>query len=280
MREIEAAKIADAVEQMCRKAAVELPVSVEAALKEAHAREQSPLGRSILEDILRNAEMARAKGLPICQDTGTAVLWVQLGQDARIVGGDVTEALNEGVRRGYQGAYLRKSIVEDPLRRKNTGDNTPAAIHWEIVPGEGLRLRLLPKGGGCENMSRMAVLRPGEGAEGVKKFVVDAVRAAGANPCPPVVLGVGIGGTADQVTWLAKKALFRDLGDRHPDPFYADLEQELLTLVNDTGIGPQGLGGTVTALAVKVETWPCHITALPVAVCFNCHAARAAEVVL
>ena len=280
MRRVEAERITAAVEQMCMEAAVDLPKDVESALKQAREREQSPLGRKILGDLLRNAEEARKRRLPICQDTGTAVVWIQVGQEVHIVGRDLRDAINEGVRRGYDRGHLRKSIVRDPLRRENTGDNTPASIHYEIVPGTGVRIRLLPKGGGCENMSRMTVLRPGDGVEGVKKFVLEVVEAAGSKPCPPVVVGVGIGGTADEVMWLAKRALFRALGDNHPDRFYAELEQELLALVNNTGIGPQGLGGTVTALAVKIEAGPCHITALPVAVCFNCHAARLAEVTL
>ena len=280
MRRLESERITDAVEEMCRRAAVELPVSVEAALREAAEREQSPLGRSILSDLARNAKVAREKSLPVCQDTGVAVVWVQVGQQVHLVGRPLEDAINEGVRRGYERGYLRASMVRDPLRRENTGDNTPAAVHCEMVEGDGVRVRLLPKGGGCENMSRLTILRPGDGVEGVKRFVVETVEAAGANPCPPIVVGVGIGGTADQVTWLAKRALFRDLADKHGDPFYAELEAELLMLVNDTGIGPQGLGGTVTALGVKVEAWPCHITALPVGVCLNCHAARYGEVSL
>ena len=258
----------------CIKANFELPDDVYQAIKAALDKEQSPIGREILSQLIENADIARTEHIPICQDTGTAVVWVELGQDVHVEGGFLIDAINEGVRQGYVEGYLRKSIVADPLRRKNTGDNTPAHVHVELVPGEVFRVTVLPKGGGSENMGRLAMLTPADGVEGVKKFVLDAVEKASANPCPPGIIGVGIGSTFDGVALLAKKALLRPIGERHPDPFYADLELELLELVNSLGIGPQGLGGRITTLDVHIEVAATHITSLPVAVNINCHAAR------
>ncbi len=256
------------------KANFELPDDVYQAIKAALDKEQSPIGREILSQLIENADIARTERIPICQDTGTAVVWVELGQDVHVEGGFLIDAINEGVRQGYVEGYLRKSIVADPLRRKNTGDNTPAHVHVELVPGEVFRVTVLPKGGGSENMGRLAMLTPADGVDGVKKFVLDAVEKASANPCPPGIIGVGIGSTFDGVALLAKKALLRPIGERHPDPFYADLELELLELVNSLGIGPQGLGGRITTLDVHIEVAATHITSLPVAVNINCHAAR------
>ncbi len=258
----------------CIKANFELPDDVYQAIKAALDKEQSPIGREILSQLIENADIARTEHIPICQDTGTAVVWVELGQDVHVEGGFLIDAINEGVRQGYVEGYLRKSIVADPLRRKNTGDNTPAHVHVELVPGEVFRVTVLPKGGGSENMGRLAMLTPADGVDGVKKFVLDAVEKASANPCPPGIIGVGIGSTFDGVALLAKKALLRPIGERHPDPFYADLELELLELVNSLGIGPQGLGGRITTLDVHIEVAATHITSLPVAVNINCHAAR------
>ncbi len=258
----------------CIKANFELPDDVYQAIKAALDKEQSPIGREILSQLIENADIARTERIPICQDTGTAVVWVELGQDVHVEGGFLIDAINEGVRQGYVEGYLRKSIVADPLRRKNTGDNTPAHVHVELVPGEVFRVTVLPKGGGSENMGRLAMLTPADGVDGVKKFVLDAVEKASANPCPPGIIGVGIGSTFDGVALLAKKALLRPIGERHPDPFYADLELELLELVNSLGIGPQGLGGRITTLDVHIEVAATHITSLPVAVNINCHAAR------
>ncbi len=258
----------------CIKANFELPDDVYQAIKAALDKEQSPIGREILSQLIENADIARTEHIPICQDTGTAVVWVELGQDVHVEGGFLIDAINEGVRQGYVEGYLRKSIVADPLRRKNTGDNTPAHVHVELVPGEVFRVTVLPKGGGSENMGRLAMLTPADGVDGVKKFVLDVVEKASANPCPPGIIGVGIGSTFDGVALLAKKALLRPIGERHPDPFYADLELELLELVNSLGIGPQGLGGRITTLDVHIEVAATHITSLPVAVNINCHAAR------
>ncbi len=258
----------------CIKANFELPDDVYQAIKAALDKEQSPIGREILSQLIENADIARTEHIPICQDTGTAVVWVELGQDVHVEGGFLIDAINEGVRQGYVEGYLRKSIVADPLRRKNTGDNTPAHVHVELVPGEVFRVTVLPKGGGSENMGRLAMLTPADGVDGVKKFVLDAVEKASANPCPPGIIGVGIGSTFDGVALLAKKALLRPIGERHPDPFYADLELELLEFVNSLGIGPQGLGGRITTLDVHIEVAATHITSLPVAVNINCHAAR------
>ena len=251
-----------------------LEKDVLSALKRGQAKEESPVGREIFNQLLENAGIARSERMPICQDTGLAVVFVELGQDAHVTGGALEDAINEGVRRGYQEGYLRKSVLGDPLKRVNTKDNTPAVIHTRVVPGDRLRLWVVPKGGGSENMSKIAMLKPADGAEGVKKFVIEAVRVASANPCPPIVVGVGIGGSFEQCAFNAKKALLREIGSAHADTFYADLERELLEKVNNLGIGPMGLGGRVTALAVHIEVAPCHIASLPVAVNINCHAAR------
>jgi fumarate hydratase subunit alpha len=239
--------------------------------------EESPTGKEILSMLLENARIAREDQIAICQDTGFAVIFIDLGQDVHLVGGDLNEAVADGVRRGYGDGYLRKSILGDPIKRVNTGDNTPPVIHLTMVPGEKVRIVVAPKGGGSENMSAVRMLKPSDGIEGVKNFVVDTVDKAGGNPCPPIVVGVGIGGTFEKCAYLAKKALLRPLGGRHPDPFYAEVEDELLTKVNGTGVGPQGLGGRVTALDVHVEVHPCHIASLPAAVNLNCHATRHGE---
>jgi fumarate hydratase subunit alpha len=275
MREIHTDQISNKVAELFIDATHNLPEDVAAALKRARDSEESPLGRQILEEILENAKTAREEMIPLCQDTGTAVVFVELGQEAHVAGGDLTEAINRGVAKGYTEGFLRKSIVERPFSaRKNTGNNTPAVVHLELVPGDKMKITVLPKGGGCENMSRLAILLPGQGREGVVDFVLRAVEEASGNPCPPLVLGVGIGGTAEHCMSLAKKALTRRVGDPNPDPEAADLERELFQKVNALGLGPQAVGGTNTALAVHVETFPTHITALPVAVNIQCHSAR------
>lgn len=280
MREIHASQITEAVAKMAAESNIDLPQDVARALEAGREKEESPLGREVLDQILENARIAAQERVPICQDTGVAVIFVNLGQDVHITGGDLQTAIDEGVRRGYRGAYLRASIVNDPLRRKNTGDNTPAVVHVEIVPGDRLKLTIAPKGGGSENMSAVRMLKPAEGEEGVKQFVVEQVMKAGSNPCPPIVVGVGLGGTMEKAAILAKKALVRPLGQPNPDQDVARLEGELLALVNDTGVGPGGLGGRFTAMAVHVETFPCHIASLPAAVNIQCHAARHKEITL
>jgi len=236
-------------------------------------REDWQSAKNILERIVENYQIAERDSIPICQDTGITCVFVELGQDVRVIG-DLNESINEGVRQGYREGYLRKSIVADPLRRENTGDNTPAVIHYDIVPGDGFNITIAPKGFGSENMSNIAMLRPCDDIGGVKAFVIQTVEKAGANPCPPVIVGVGIGGTFDKVALLAKKAILRPADDKHPDPFYAKLEDELLESINALGIGPQGFGGRTTALAVKILAMPTHIAGLPVAVNINCHVTR------
>jgi len=280
VREIPAERISEAVAELCVRANYCLGEDVLGALEEALDREESELGRWALEQVVRNARIAREGKFPLCQDTGLAVVFVRIGQDVRVTGGSLEEAVQEGVRRGYREGYLRKSVVRDPLRRENTGDNTPAVVHYRIVPGNGLEITLMAKGAGSENMSGVRMLTPADGAEGVKAFVVEQVRQAGANPCPPVIVGVGIGGTLERCALLAKEALLRPVGRRNPDPFYAEMEEELLTRINALGIGPQGFGGKVTALDVHIEAEPCHIASLPVAVNIQCHAARHATVML
>jgi fumarate hydratase subunit alpha len=274
VRDISAKKIAEVVARLSMEANFDLENDVLSALKRGQSNEESPVGREIFGQLLENALIARSERMPICQDTGLAVVFVELGQDAHVTGGALEDAINEGVRRGYQEGYLRKSVLGDPLKRVNTKDNTPAVIHTRVVPGDKLRLWVVPKGGGSENMSKIAMLKPADGIEGVKKFVIEAVRVASANPCPPIIVGVGIGGSFEQCACNAKKALLREVGSTHTDAFYADLEGELLEKVNNLGIGPMGLGGRVTALAVHIEVAPCHIASLPVAVNINCHAAR------
>lgn len=281
MKTVAFESIVAAVRDLCIRAAYELPADVLDEIKSSLSGEPSPQGRTVLEQIVRNAEIAPVEKRPLCQDTGTAVFFISMGLDVTVSGGTIDEAINEGCRQGYRDGYLRKSIVGDPLfDRKNTGDNTPAVVHLECVGGDAITITLLPKGGGCENMSALEMLKPSDGPEGVVEFVVETVRQAGGNPCPPVIVGVGIGGTADKASLLAKKALLRKIGTRHADERYRDLEELILRGINSTGNGPQGLGGVTTALAVHIESFPCHIASLPVAVNLNCHSARQASVTL
>ncbi len=281
MKEIHVQAITDAVAQLAVSACCRLPDDMFAAFAKAKAEEPSAAGRDILGQLIENATIAREENMPICQDTGLAVVFADIGQDVHVVGGDFTEAVNAGVRKGYVEGYLRKSSVAEPLfERKNTGDNTPAVLHVRIVPGDKLTIRLAPKGAGSENKGVLKMLVPADGIEGVRKTVLDTVTAAGPSACPPMVIGVGIGGNMELACILAKRAAARDLNTVNPDPRYAALEKELLEMLNKTGIGPQGLGGITTALAVHVEWAPTHIASMPVAVNINCHAARHAEVVL
>lgn len=274
MREIEAAKITDTVKRLCIQANVILPEDVKNCIIKRKSEENWAPAREILDRIEENFELAAAENVPICQDTGVACVFLEIGQEVHIAGGDITQAVNEGVRQGYAEGYLRKSVVRDPLDRENTGDNTPAMIYYDIVPGDKIKITVAPKGFGSENMSQIKMLRPSDGIEGVKAFVLKAVEEAGPNPCPPIIVGVGIGGTFDKAALLAKKALLRETGTPSADPLYAKLEEELLEKINALGIGPQGFGGKTTALAVAVEHYPTHIAGLPVAVNINCHVAR------
>ncbi len=278
MRVVEAQEIASQVARMVTDSNLRLPEDVFRALESAYYNEDDSAGREILAQLLENSRLANDSGLPLCQDTGLAVFFVELGQECWIQG-DLYQAINDGVSKGYEQGFLRKSVC-DPLSRKNTGDNTPAVVHLELVPGNNLCLRFMPKGGGSENMSHAAMLKPAQGWEGIRKLVLQKVAEAGPNPCPPGIIGVGIGGSFDQAPILAKKALFRSLDESHSDPQIASLEQELLLAVNSLGTGPMGMGGRTTALGVKVETAPCHIASLPVAVNIQCHAARRQEVTL
>jgi fumarate hydratase subunit alpha len=280
MRQINTDMITEAVRELVIKASYDLGEDVIAALDKAKRVEESPVGKAILNQITENAQIAKNEQAPMCQDTGLAVLFVEIGQEVQIEKGDLSEALNEGIRRGYKDGYLRKSVLGDPLERVNTGDNTPAVIHYEIIPGDKMKITMAPKGGGSENMSEVRMMKPSDGIDGVREFVIDRVIRSGGNPCPPVIVGVGIGGTFEKCAWLAKKSLLRKVGERHPNKFYADLELELLDMVNKIGVGPQGLGGTTTALDVHIEVYPCHIASLPVAVNTQCHAARHKSVVL
>ncbi len=280
MREVDVSEIADVVAKLSIEACCELGADVMAALETALEREESPTAREVLKEIIENDRIAADETVPMCQDTGVAVIFLEVGQDVHFVGGDLNEAINRGVAQGYTEGYLRKSLVAHPLKRKNTGDNTPAVVHVEIVPGDRVRVRFAPKGGGSENMSTVRMMAPAAGREGVKKFVVDWVSQAGANPCPPVIVGVGLGGTFEKAALLAKKALLREIGERAKDPDDAQLERAILEEVNELGIGPQGFGGRITALEVFVESHPCHIASLPVAVNLQCHAARHKEAVV
>lgn len=279
LRAISVAKITDAVRRLCIEANTILGDDAVAALEASLEIEESPVGQDIFRQLLRNAEIARTEGIPLCQDTGVVVVFLEIGQDVHLTGGDLETAVNEGVRRGYREGCLRASTL-DPLTRKNFGDNTPAVIHTRLVPGDRIKVALTPKGFGSENMSRVALFPPSHGIEGIKKFVVERVDAAGPNPCPPLVVGVGIGGTMEKAALLAKQSLLRDIGRRHPDPAVARLELELLEDINNLGIGPQGLGGRVTALDVHIETYPTHIASIPVAVNLQCHCARHKEAVI
>ena len=280
LREIDVADITTAVAQLAQDANYNLGDDVYQSLHKAFMQETSPAGKNALAQIICNADIAKSEHVPMCQDTGFAVIFVEIGQDVHLVGGDLALAIHAGVRKGYSQGYLRNSIVADPLQRINTNDNTPAIIHIEIVPGNQLKLIMAPKGGGSENMSSVKMLKPADGAKGIVDFVVETARLAGSNPCPPIIIGVGIGGTFEKVAYLAKKALLRELGEPHPQPFYARIEQDILEQVNRLGIGPQGFGGRTTALAVHIETFPAHIATLPVAVNINCHAARHKERIL
>lgn len=280
MRQVSAVEITKTVADLCLKANRELPPGLRQALLEGADREESPLGREILRRLVENADLAAETGLPICQDTGMAVVFIHWGQEVRLTGGTLAAAVNEGVRRGYRRGRLRASVVNDPILRANTGDNTPAILHVQMVAGDRVKIVVAPKGFGSENMSALGMLTPAQGAAGVIEFVTEAVRRAGANPCPPVIVGVGLGGTMEKAAYLAKEALLRPVGAANPAKHLADLEKEILARVNALGLGPQGLGGRLTALAVHLESYPTHIAGLPVAVNIGCHANRHASAVL
>ncbi len=282
MKEIHVSEVTAVIARLCREANYFLPEDVEKALAEAKAREQSPLCQEIIGDILKNAAIARREEVPICQDTGLAVIFMEVGQDVHFTGGSLEDAVNAGVRQGYTEGYLRKSALADPLiRRKNTGDNTPAMLNVRIVPGDEVHITVAPKGGGSENMSALGMLKPAQGREGVKQFIVDAVSRAGSNPCPPIIVGVGVGGTIEKTALAAKHSLLREVGEYNPDPEIAAFEEEVLEAVNRLGIGAQGFGGTQTALAVNVETvGAAHLASLPVVVNLQCHVARHKSAVL
>lgn len=277
MREIHISKIIDTVKELCIEANYYLSNDVKRALCNAKENETWPLAENILDQIILNSDIAKNENMPICQDTGMACIFIDIGQDVHIVGGLLDDAINEGVRRGYEEGFLRKSVVKDPINRINTKDNTPAIIYYNMVAGDKIKITVAPKGFGSENMSRIKMLKPSDGLQGVKDFIIETVKLAGPNPCPPIVIGVGIGGTFDKAAYLAKKALIRSLDKRNEDKFYSDLEEELLANINKLGIGPQGFGGKTTALGLNIETYPTHIAGLPVAVNINCHATRHKE---
>lgn len=280
MRKLDVGEITRTIRALCIEANTELGKDVLDAFDCFGATERSPAGKDVLNQLKENAAIALDEKMPLCQDTGFAVVFIDVGQEVELTGGSLVDAINEGVRQGYRDGYLRKSIVSDPIRRKNTGDNTPAVIHTRIVGGEHVHITVAPKGGGSENMSGVAMLKPADGIEGVKKFILEKIGQAGPNPCPPLIIGVGIGGTFEIAAEIAKRSLLRPIGKRNPDPFYADLETELLDKINRLGIGPMGLGGDTTCLDVHVETYPCHIASLPVAINVQCHSARHKEAVL
>ncbi|HGM1479401.1 TPA: fumarate hydratase [Clostridioides difficile] len=279
MRKIKSEQIIEQVKKLCIEASLYLGEDVLSCIKEKAKSEKSEVGKNILNILVENAEIAKEKNIPICQDTGMAVFFVEIGQEVLIEGDTLTDAINEGVRQGYEEGYLRKSVVS-PINRVNTKDNTPAVIHYDMVKGDKIKIEFAAKGFGSENMSKMKMLKPSDGLEGIKKFIIDTVSEAGPNPCPPMVIGVGIGGTVDKCAQIAKKALFRELGEFNKDENIAKLESELLTAINKLGIGPQGLGGTTTALGLNIETFPTHIAGLPVVVNINCHASRHKKVVI
>lgn len=280
MKEVHYRNIVKNVADMCKEANYDLGEDVLNAFQGALNQEVSDTGKEVLNQLIENANIASSDRVPMCQDTGVSVFIVKLGQDCHIVGGSLYDAINEGVRNGYEEGYLRYSIVDDPIHRKNTGDNTPSIIHIELVPGEEIEIHMTAKGGGAENMSTLKMLKPSDGIEGVKDFIIETIRVAGPNACPPLVVGVGIGGNFESCAYLAKKSLFRPIGERSDQPHVAELEEDLINDVNKLGIGPQGMGGKTTALDVKIETAPSHIAALPVAVNLNCHASRHKKVVL
>jgi fumarate hydratase subunit alpha len=279
MREINVIESTAAIKQAAMDANDELSEDMLHAFEHGLVHEESPAGREVFRLLLLNARIARQQMIPMCQDCGLAVIFVELGQEVHLVGGDLNEAIQEGVRQGYEEGYLRKSMCH-PLTRKNTGDNTPAVIYTTVVPGDRLKIMVVPKGGGSENMSRVHMLRPAAGLAGIKEKIVETIREAGPNPCPPIIVGLGIGGTFEQAALLAKKALLREVGSKNPDPEQAALEEEFLTLVNNIGVGPAGLGGRFTALAVHLNMMPCHIASLPLAINIQCHASRHKEVIL
>ncbi len=274
MWDIQVSRIREEIERLCIEAIEHLPEDVKCAIQRCRACEDGEIAKGVLDDIITNYKIADEEQVPICQDTGMACIFLEIGQDVHLVGGDLTEAVNEGVRRGYQNGYLRKSVVIDPVRRGNTGDNTPAMLYTEIVPGEQIRITVGPKGFGSENMSAIRMFKPSAGLQGIKDFILEVVETAGPNPCPPMVIGVGIGGTFDKCALLAKKALMRPLDVRNPDPFYAELETEMLEKINQLGIGPQGFGGRTTAIGLNIETMPTHIAGMPCAVNISCHVTR------
>lgn len=280
MKQINVSRITEVVKNMCIDANYYLSHDVKEKIESAYKQENWPMAKEILEKILTNIDIAKKEEMPICQDTGMACVFVEIGQDVHIIGGNLKDAINEGIRQGYNEGFLRKSVVKDPLDRINTMDNTPAIIYYDIVEGDKLKIKVAPKGFGSENMSQLKMLKPADGLEGVKDFVLKVVKEAGPNPCPPIVVGVGIGGTFDKAANLAKKALVRPLNEKNNNEFYANLEKELLKEVNELGIGPQGFGGKTTALVVNIETYPTHIAGLPVAVNINCHVTRHAEIEL
>jgi fumarate hydratase subunit alpha len=286
MKTISTNDIIEKVYKICVDANLHQDENIRKKMTEALEKEESSLGKEIISQLIKSADISAKEQLAICQDTGVSVFYIEIGEDIIVEGNgksnvaNITSAVNEAVRKSYKDAYLRKSIVADPLRRTNTGDNTPAMITYDIIPGDNLKISFLAKGAGCENMSALKMFAPAAGWEGIKKFVVDQVVYAHANPCPPIVVGIGIGGNFEKVAYLAKKALLREVGHRHPDPFYAKLEEELLTEINKTGIGPQGFGGSITALDVAIEVMPCHIASLPAAINIDCHAHRLRSIII
>lgn len=277
---INAIQITETVKRLCIDANYYLGDDCVSALNSALKCEKSELAKDIISQMIENLKIANKENLPICQDTGIAIIFIEMGQDVRITSGNLSDAINEGVRQGYKEGYLRNSVVGDPIRRVNTGDNTPAVIHYDIVPGDRLKITVVPKGAGSENMSQLRMLKPHAGVQGLEDFVVETVKNAGPNPCPPIIIGIGIGGTFEKSAILSKKALLRPIGSRNPDLFYADLEKKLLEKINTLGVGPMGIGGNTTALDVFIEIYPCHIASLPVSVNIQCWVARHKEAVL
>ncbi len=274
MREVDVSCVTEAVKNLCIEANRYLPEDVREAIQKSIQEEDAPVALGVLKDMVRNYTIAEEEQMPVCQDTGMACIFMEIGQDVHFTGGFLGDAVDEGVRQGYTDGYLRKSVVKDPVRRGNTGDNTPAVLYTEIVPGDRIRITAAPKGFGSENMSAVRMFKPSAGLEGIKDFILETVEKAGANPCPPVILGIGIGGTFDRAALMAKKALLRPVSEHHPDPFYAALETEMLEKINQLGIGPQGYGGKTTALGVNIETMPTHIAGMPCAINISCHVTR------